>query len=61
MRQRFVKVLNGDEQDANVDDALRRFWAFSRTPTPSDRRAGQGAPVVDLMKWLTKRAVSVRS
>lgn len=61
MRQRFVTVLSGDEQDTYVDDALRRFWACSRTASPSDRRTTTGAPVVDMRKWLTKRGEAVRS
>jgi hypothetical protein len=50
MRQRFVQVLESDDQDAVTTDALHRFWARAK-PLPARFEQRRDAKVIDLATW----------
>ena len=56
MRQRFMQVLQTDDQDDAESEVLRRFWTRAKPlPAPIDRRLP--ARVVDLAHWTHSRGV----
>jgi len=57
MLQRFVQVLQADENDDAMSDVVRRFWTRAR-PLPARfeaRPARPPATVVDLATWARTR------
>ena len=55
MRQRFMQVLQTDDQSDAESDVLRRFWARAK-PLPA-RLDARPARVVDLAQWMQSRPV----
>jgi hypothetical protein len=59
MLQRFVQVLQGDDQDDAQADVLRRFWthAANRSPLPVPLERRPGGRVVELSQWANRHRV----
>jgi hypothetical protein len=55
MRQRFMQVLQTDDQSDAESDVLRRFWTRAK-PLPA-RLDARPARVVDLAQWMQSRRV----
>lgn len=62
MRQRLVRLLGSDEQDAFADSALRPFWSLANAPPgfvePARIALGK---VVDLSQWTRSRGKGLRT
>jgi len=56
MRQRFMQVLQTDDQDDAQSDALRRFWTRAK-PLPARVDPRPPARVVDLAQWTHSRRI----
>jgi hypothetical protein len=56
MRQRFMQVLQTDDQDDAQSEVLRRFWTRAK-PLPARLDAHPPARVVDLAQWMQSRRV----
>jgi hypothetical protein len=56
MRQRFMQVLQADDQDDAQSDVLRRFWTRAK-PLPARLDPRLPARVVDLAHWTQSRRV----
>jgi hypothetical protein len=56
MRQRFMQVLQADDQDDAQSEVLRRFWTRAR-PLPARFEHRPDARVVDLAQWARDRRV----
>jgi hypothetical protein len=54
MRQRFVQVLQCDENDDASSDVLQRFWARAK-PLPARFERRTDARVIDLAAWAQGR------
>jgi hypothetical protein len=54
MRQRFVQVLQTDDQDDAASDVLRRFWTRAK-PLPARFEQRRAAQVIDLAAWARSR------
>jgi hypothetical protein len=61
MRQRLVKVLKSEEEDASTRVALRVFWSLSRPVLAAGPGRSTDAQVVDLARWVYARAKVVRT
>jgi hypothetical protein len=56
MRQRFMQVLQADDQDDAQSDVLRRFWTRAK-PLPARIDPRPPARVVDLAQFAQRRRV----
>ncbi len=56
MIQRFMQVLQTDDQDDAQTDVLRRFWSRAK-PLPARVDPRPAASVVDLAQWTQSRRV----
>ena len=56
MRQRFMQVLQTDDQDDAQSDVLRRFWTRAK-PLPARVDPRPPARVVDLAQWTQSRRI----
>jgi hypothetical protein len=58
MLQRFVQVLQDDDQDDAQSEVLRRFWTRAKPlPARFEPARGTSTRVVDLAQWAESRRV----